>query len=63
MQQQEGGEIVNIASQTAITPALMMGSYNTSKAAVVSFSETIHLLLTDRNIHVSVACPGFFSTN
>jgi NAD(P)-dependent dehydrogenase (short-subunit alcohol dehydrogenase family) len=63
MKQQGGGKIVNIASQAGITPAPMMGSYNASKAAVVSFSETMHLELADDNIHVSVACPGFFSTN
>jgi NAD(P)-dependent dehydrogenase (short-subunit alcohol dehydrogenase family) len=63
MKQQGGGKIVNIASQAGITPAPLMGSYNASKAAVVSFSETMHLELADDNIHVSVACPGFFSTN
>jgi len=63
MKQQSGGKIINIASQAGITPAPMMGSYNVSKAAVVSFSETMHLELADSNIHVSVACPGFFSTN
>ena len=63
MKQQGAGKIVNIASQAGITPAPLMGSYNASKAAVVSFSETMHLELTHDNIHVSVACPGFFSTN
>ncbi|GAC17415.1 SDR family oxidoreductase [Paraglaciecola arctica] len=63
MKQQSAGKIVNIASQAGITPAPLMGSYNASKAAVVSFSETMHLELADDNIHVSVACPGFFSTN
>ncbi|WP_339724506.1 SDR family oxidoreductase [uncultured Paraglaciecola sp.] len=63
MKKQGGGKIVNIASQAGITPAPLMGSYNASKAAVVSFSETMHLELADDNIHVSVACPGFFSTN
>jgi NAD(P)-dependent dehydrogenase (short-subunit alcohol dehydrogenase family) len=63
MKQQGGGKIVNIASQAGITPAPFMGSYNVSKAAVVSFSETMHLELADSNIQVSVACPGFFSTN
>jgi len=63
MKQQGGGKIVNIASQAGITPAPLMGSYNASKAAVVSFSETMHLELEGSKIHVSVACPGFFSTN
>jgi NAD(P)-dependent dehydrogenase (short-subunit alcohol dehydrogenase family) len=63
MKQQGAGKIVNIASQAGITPAPLMGSYNASKAAVVSFSETMHLELEGSKIHVSVACPGFFSTN
>lgn len=63
MKQQSGGKIINVASQAGITPAPLMGSYNVSKAAVVSFSETMHLELANDNIHVSVACPGFFSTN
>lgn len=57
------GHIINIASQAGITPIPIMGSYNASKAAVVSFSETMHLELADKNIHVSVACPSFFNTN
>jgi short-subunit dehydrogenase len=60
MKQQGAGRIVNIPSQAGITPAPLMVSYNASKAAVVSFSETVHLELADSNIHVSVACPGFF---
>lgn len=55
--------IVNIASQAGITPIPMMASYNASKAAVVSFSETMHLELAREGIHVSVACPSFFNTN
>lgn len=63
MKQQGAGKIVNIASQAAIPLAPLMGSYNTSKAAFVSFSETMHLELQGSKIHVSVACPGFFPTN
>lgn len=63
MKQQGGGKIVNIASQADIAPAPLMGSYNASKVAAVSFSVTMHLELADNNIHVSVASPSFFSTN
>lgn len=55
--------VINIASQAGITPAPGMGSYNLSKAAMVSFSETIYLELAPMNIHVSVVCPAFFETN
>lgn len=63
MQARGRGTIINIASQAGITPAPLMGSYNASKAATVSFSETMHLELARDNIHVSVACPSFFATN
>ena len=55
--------IINIASQAGITPIPAMGSYNASKSAVVSFSETMNLELGGQGIHVSVACPSFFATN
>ena len=57
------GSIINIASQAGLTPIPVMASYNASKAAVVSFSETMHLELHPKGIKVSVACPSFFATN
>ena len=61
--QQQQSWLINIASQAGITPIPYMASYNASKAAVVSFSETMHLELAKDDIHVSVACPSFFATN
>lgn len=61
--QQGHGYFLNVASQAGITAAPMMGSYCASKAAMVSFSETIRLELIDDNIGVSVLCPSFFKTN
>lgn len=61
--QQGIGSIVNVASQAGLTPIPFMSSYNASKAAVVSLSETLRLELADDNINVSVLCPGFFKTN
>ncbi|WP_340678234.1 SDR family oxidoreductase [Paraglaciecola sp.] len=55
--------LINIASQAGITPIPYMASYNASKAAVVSFSETMHLELATDGINVSVVCPSFFATN
>ncbi len=60
---QQGGYLLNVASQAGITAAPVMASYNASKAAIVSFSETMRLELIDANIGVSVLCPGFFKTN
>lgn len=61
--QQGVGSIVNVASQAGLTPIPFMSSYNASKAAVVSLSETLRIELADDNINVSVLCPGFFKTN
>lgn len=55
--------IINIASQAGITAAPGMGSYCASKAAMVSFSETLFLEQVHNGIHVSVVCPAFFDTN
>ena len=63
MKRQGHGAILNVASQAGLTPIPFMSSYNASKAAVVSLSETMHLELADNNIHVSVLCPSFFKTN
>ena len=60
---QKNTHLINIASQAGITPIPYMASYNASKAAVVSFSETMHLELAKDGIHVSVVCPSFFATN
>ncbi|MCF2947708.1 SDR family oxidoreductase [Paraglaciecola aquimarina] len=61
--QKNTSQIINIASQAGITPISLMASYNASKAAVVSFSETMHIELAPKGIHVCVACPSFFATN
>ncbi|WEF31735.1 SDR family oxidoreductase [Pseudoduganella chitinolytica] len=60
---QQRGHIVNIASMAGLVHPPGMGSYNASKAAVVAFSETLHLELVNDNIGVSVVCPSFFQTN
>ena len=63
MRKQDTGYFINVASQAGLTPIPYMGSYNSVKAAVVSFSETMKLELAPDNINVSVVCPSFFKTN
>ena len=63
MRQQGKGHIVNVASQAGLTPMPMMGSYNATKAAVIAFSETLHLEMAPFNVGVSVLCPAFVKTN
>jgi NAD(P)-dependent dehydrogenase (short-subunit alcohol dehydrogenase family) len=57
------GHFVNISSMAGLLNPPMMGSYNVSKAAVVSLSETLFFELADDKIGVSVVCPSFFRTN
>ena len=57
-----GGHIVNVASVAAFASLPEMASYNVSKAAVVSLSETLDAELAPHHIDVTVACPSFFQS-
>lgn len=59
---QQGGHIVNIASFAGIANPPAMASYNVSKAAVISLSETLRFELAPLAVGISVACPSFFKT-
>ncbi|MFF5635938.1 SDR family NAD(P)-dependent oxidoreductase [Streptomyces sp. NPDC012825] len=60
--QQGGGHIVNIASSAGLLNMPGATSYNASKAAVISLSETIRQELAPFGIRATVACPGPFRT-
>jgi NAD(P)-dependent dehydrogenase (short-subunit alcohol dehydrogenase family) len=60
---QRRGHFVNVASMAGLLDAPMMSSYNATKAAVVSLSETLQNELHPEGISVSVVCPAFFKTN
>ncbi|GMG86703.1 SDR family oxidoreductase [Biformimicrobium ophioploci] len=62
MKAQGGGHIVNIASIAGIASSPKMSSYNASKAAVISLSETLRAELSGDNIGVTVVCPHLFRT-
>ncbi len=61
--QQGRGHFVNVASMAGLLDVPLMGSYNASKAAVVSLSETLQNELWDDGIGVTLVCPSFFQTN
>jgi NAD(P)-dependent dehydrogenase (short-subunit alcohol dehydrogenase family) len=61
--QQGYGHIVNVASNAGIASLPEMGSYNVTKAAAISASETLRSELSPHNIGVTVVCPTFFRTN
>jgi NAD(P)-dependent dehydrogenase (short-subunit alcohol dehydrogenase family) len=63
MKAQGGGHIVNVASSAGLLASPEMGPYNTTKAAVVSLSETLRAEVSPHDIGITVACPMFFNTN
>lgn len=63
LKRQRSGHLVNVASMAGLLDVPNMSSYNATKAAVVSLSETLQNELADDGIHVSVVCPSFFQTN
>jgi NAD(P)-dependent dehydrogenase (short-subunit alcohol dehydrogenase family) len=62
MMAQGSGHIVNVASAAAFFAPNALIAYGVSKAAVVSFSETLRAELRPKKIGVSVICPGFVDT-
>jgi NAD(P)-dependent dehydrogenase (short-subunit alcohol dehydrogenase family) len=57
------GHLVNISSMAGLMDVPMMAAYNSTKAAVVTLSETLQLELESYGIGVTVVCPAFFKTN
>ena len=52
------GRIVNVASLAGLAPGTP-GLYSATKAFLVRFSQSLHLELQDKGVHVSALCPGF----
>ncbi len=59
------GHVINTASIAGHLTSTGMGAYNTSKHAVVGFSETLQqeMLEGDTGVGVTCLCPGFVATN
>jgi NAD(P)-dependent dehydrogenase (short-subunit alcohol dehydrogenase family) len=58
----QGGHFVNTASIAGFGGLPNGGPYCASKSAVISISESLSAEVQAESIHVSVACPGFMST-
>ena len=52
------GGIINIASIVALTPELLNGVYNGTKAFVVSFTQSLHKELKDKGVQIQAVLPG-----
>lgn len=63
LKNQKSGHIINVASNAGIASLAEMSSYNVTKAAVISLSETLRIELAPHNVGVTVVCPTFFRTN
>lgn len=57
------GHIVNVSSMSGIAALGQVGVYTTSKFALVGLTEALRTDLVDRNIGVSVYCPGTVKSN
>lgn len=62
MLQAHSGLIINLASAAAFVSGSEMSAYNSSKAAVVSFTESLAQEYGSSGIQATVAMPGFFKT-
>ncbi|MBO0842698.1 MAG: SDR family oxidoreductase, partial [Nocardioides sp.] len=59
----EGGHIVNVASAAAFSPSRILSAYGTTKAAVLSLTESLRAELAYAGVGVTAVCPGFVDTN
>ncbi|MEL6343106.1 MAG: SDR family oxidoreductase [Myxococcota bacterium] len=57
------GHVINVASFAGVAQAPGMIAYNTAKAAVIAFSESLRAEVEPEGVGVSVLCPAFFKTN
>lgn len=57
-----GGAIVSVASVAGLSGVPMMGSYASSKAAIISMTRTSALELRPLAVRVNCVCPGLIDT-
>ncbi|MEA3560167.1 MAG: SDR family oxidoreductase [Candidatus Omnitrophota bacterium] len=57
------GIIINVSSLAAFLPSSTTGIYCATKAFINTFSESMHIILKDKNIKVQALCPGFTRTD
>ena len=57
------GHIVNISSVAGYVATPLRSSYSASKHAVRAWSDSLRSEVGDRDVHVTVICPGYVRTN
>jgi NAD(P)-dependent dehydrogenase (short-subunit alcohol dehydrogenase family) len=63
MQQQEGGVIINTASELAVVAQPLYTAYCASKGAVLAFTRALALEYARDNIRINALCPGPIDTD
>ncbi|TDQ06609.1 SDR family oxidoreductase [Pedobacter metabolipauper] len=58
-----GGNIVCISSLVGKFGTRMRSAYSASKHALHGYFDSLRLEVFDKNIHITIACPGFIKTN
>jgi NAD(P)-dependent dehydrogenase (short-subunit alcohol dehydrogenase family) len=62
MVERGAGQLVNTASAAGLFPAVGMGSYATTKFAIVGFSQQLRWELAADGVGVTLLCPGVVNT-
>ncbi|NLE81771.1 MAG: SDR family NAD(P)-dependent oxidoreductase [Rhodococcus sp.] len=60
---ERGGRIINIASLAGLNPAPGLASFAASKAALISFSQSLHYALRGNGVVVTCVCAGYTRTD
>lgn len=60
---QQSGLIINVASAAAFASAPLMSSYNVSKAAVSSLTETLQAEYSKKGVRFALVMPTFFRSD
>lgn len=61
MKQNDGGNIVNVASISGIVPGVLQGAYSTTKAALINVTKTF-ALECGPDVRANTLCPGLVDT-
>ncbi|PCJ40050.1 MAG: short-chain dehydrogenase [Moraxellaceae bacterium] len=59
MKEQQFGRIINLSSTAAFLPPSPGNLYSAIKSYVALFSQSLHMEVSEHNIHVCALCPGF----